>query len=107
MWYEAANNLDPALERPLISLSGPSAKSVEKLPYTIKRCYLLPRSSAIGSGKPVTMRAVSTLTWTIRRIAATSSRGSSNQPLGSLTMPLSLFCVIRYVNRAELLRHFE
>ena len=25
--YEAANNLDPALERPLISLSGPSAKS--------------------------------------------------------------------------------
>ena len=25
--YEAANNLDQALERPLISLSGPSAKS--------------------------------------------------------------------------------
>ena len=53
------------------------------------------KSARIGSGKPVTMRAVSTLTWTIRRIAATSSRGLSNQPLGSLTMPLSLFCVIR------------
>ena len=30
--HDAANNLDPALERPLISLSGPSAKSATNLP---------------------------------------------------------------------------
>ena len=47
-----------------------------------------------GSGKPSTMRTVSTLTWTIRRIVAIRSRGSSNHPLGSLTMPLSLSWVI-------------
>ena len=29
--YEAANTLGPALERPLISLSGPSAKSATHL----------------------------------------------------------------------------
>ena len=36
------------------------------------------------------IRAVSTLTCRIRRIAVTRSRGSSNQPLGSLTIPLFL-----------------
>ena len=37
-----------------------------------------------SSGSPLKMRVVSTLTWTIRRTAATRSRGSSNQPLGSI-----------------------
>ena len=41
------------------------------------------------------MRAVSTLTWTMRRMAGTMSSGCSNQPLGSLTMPLFLSCLIR------------
>ena len=52
-------------------------------------------SRTIGSGRPLMMRVDSTLTCTIRRIAAIKSRGSPNQPLGSLTMPLSLSCVIR------------
>ena len=55
----------------------------------------LPFGAKIGSGKPSTMRVDSTLTWTMRRIIAISSRGSSNQALGSLTMPLPLFRVIR------------
>ena len=49
-----------------------------------------PSARRNASGKPLTMQAVSRLTCTIRRIAAIRSFGSSNQPLGSLTMPLSL-----------------
>ena len=60
--YDAANTLGPALERPLISLSGPSAKSPtphgvrdswapcthhpwQKLPYTVTRFCLLPNEA--------------------------------------------------------------
>ena len=42
-----------------------------------------------------TIPMVSTLTCTMRRIAEIGSLGSSNHPLGSLTMPLSLSYVIR------------
>ena len=35
------------------------------------------------------MRTVSTLTWTIRRIAATRSSGFENQLFASFTIPLS------------------
>ena len=44
MWYEAANNLDPALERPLISLSGLSAKSPTHLGARRGLCVLTIRS---------------------------------------------------------------
>lgn len=45
--------------------------------------------SANGVGRLATIRTVSTLRWTIRLNAAISSKGfSSNQPLGSLTIPL-------------------
>ena len=40
--YEAVNNLGPALERPLISLSGPSAKSpthLDAMDYSVGSVY--------------------------------------------------------------------
>ena len=48
-----------------------------------------------GSGSFSTIRTVSTLRCTIRRMAATSSSGCPNQSLASLTMPLFLSRVIR------------
>ena len=52
-------------------------------------------SSAKGQGSLVTIATVSTLTCTIFRIAAITSRGSSNQLLGSLVMPLCLSVLTR------------
>jgi len=59
-------------------------------PYPLGSPETASPSSSNGSGKPSTMRAVSTDRCTIRLIALTRSRGSSNHPLGSLTMPLCL-----------------
>ena len=43
-WFDTANNLDPALERPLISLSEPSAKSPTHLGARRGLCVLTIRS---------------------------------------------------------------
>ena len=56
-------------------------------------CHSALNPMVIGSGKSFTIRTVSTLTCTIRRMAVIRSRGSSNQPLGSLTMLLLPSCL--------------
>lgn len=50
---------------------------------------------ASGFGSDSTIRTVSTLTCTTRRMAVIRSRGSANQSFGSLTIPLLLCWVIR------------
>ena len=54
-----------------------------------------PAAASRAFGRASTIRTVSTDTWTMRRIAEMRSRGSANQPLGSLTMPLPVSLAMR------------
>ena len=54
------------------------------------------KSSGKGSGKLSTISTVRTLTYTIRRRAATRSSGCSNQWFGSFSMPLRRSVTILY-----------
>ena len=73
--------------------SGITRRNEHCSPGDRHACSLL--GSANGGGRLATMRTVSTLTCTIRLNAVTRSSGSSNQPFGSLTIPLRLSLMTR------------
>ena len=93
--YDAVNNLGPALERPLISLSGTSAKSAtplgvrdswapcthhpwQKLPYTVTRFCLLPLEGKPLKTEPWRRRSAAHLTTQTATLSA-AGRGAYRQ----------------------------